>query len=261
MGQPQEIEFAWLLIAGISITFMLAVSVILFVVFYQKKLFIQQIKLKELKNIHQKNLLIVGIQVQEKERERIAHDLHDEVGATLSASKLYLSYLSDNPQVSGIAHKIETLINTASQNLRDISHNITPQNLEKFGLVSALSEISNRINSANKVKVNFCYNAEKRLDIDKELGLYRITQELLNNTLKHSEATEIDIYLEFGVRSVMFNYKDNGKGVDLKNISLDKKNGLGLQNIIGRCELWDTQIEYESELGKGFKASLRIDNK
>ena len=221
MGKQQEIEFAWLMAIGISITFLLAVAVILFVVFYQKKLFSNQLKLQQLENEHRKNMLIASVQAQENERRRIAGDLHDEVGAILSSSKLYLSHLTYNEKNTVVADKIRQLIDTATQNLRNISHNITPQNLEQFGLISALDEVCNRINQAKIIQVNLEFNQDKRLTMEQELGIYRIAQELLNNTIKHAEASEIDILLEFLPASFTFQYQDNGKGMELTEESSD----------------------------------------
>lgn len=255
MGKPQEIEFAWLMTAGISITFMLAVAIVLFVVFYQKKLFANQLKLQQLENEQRKNMLIASVQAQENERRRIAGDLHDEVGAILSSSKLYLSHLNQkNPGSSVVIDKIEQLIDKATQNLRDISHNITPQNLEQFGLVSALEEVCLRINQAKSLQVNLSYNHNKRLSIEQELGIYRIAQELLNNTIKHAKASEVMITLEFSISQFKFLYQDNGQGMQLSKDSLQNQSGLGLRNLSSRAELIKAQIDFQSKPQKGFTA-------
>lgn len=259
MDDPQEVEFAWLLISGISITFLLAIAVILFVVFYQKQLFTQQIRLQEIESEYQRNLLVATTQAQENEQKRIASDLHDEVGAVLSASKLYLTHLSDNPEIEKVGQKIRELIDTASQNLRNISHNISPQNLEKFGLISALSDMSNRINGSNQLTIHLNYNQDRRLKLEQELALYRITQELLNNTLKYANASNVVIDLEFTATDFYYNYKDDGVGVDLNSKLQEKSKGLGLRNLEGRAELLDTKVQYQSAIGEGFQASLNIE--
>lgn len=259
MGNPQEVEFAYLLISGISVTFLLAIAVILFVVFYQKQLFKQQMKMQEIEYQHQRDLLIATTQAQENEQKRIASDLHDEVSAVLTASKLYLSHLTGKSGIEKVSQKIGELIDTAAQNLRDISHNISPQNLEKFGLVSALSDMSERINESDKLKIHLNFNEDKRLELHQELALYRITQELLNNTLKYAQASEVIIDLKFRTSHFCYQYQDNGVGVDLNNISLDKKKGLGLRNMEGRAELLNSKIHYQSGVGEGFLASLEFD--
>lgn len=261
MDQPQEIEFAWLLTTGIGITFMLAIAIILFVVFYQKRLSQQQLHMQELKNEQQLQLFSVTNQVQEKERKRIAHDLHDDVGVVLSTAKLYLSHLMTQPDMQEVAQKVNQLVDTAAQSVRQISHNLTPQNLEKFGLISAISEMCRQIREAHQLEVNFEHNEEQRLDAEKELGVYRIVQELLNNTLKHAQAGEISIGLGFQPRQFSLHYQDNGSGVDLETLSKVDNFGLGLQNMIGKAEALKGQIKFQSHKGEGFQAFLSIDIK
>jgi signal transduction histidine kinase len=259
MSASKELEFLWLNVLGIAITFMLAVSVILFVLLYQRKLFAKQLELQQMGNIYQKSLLVNSIQAQENERRRIAGDLHDEVGAMLSTAKLYASSITLNHEHSELSHKIVEILDLATQNLRNISHNITPQNLEKFGLISALSENFAKINESKLLKIDFAYNLNKRLLLEQEMGLYRITQELLNNTLKHSGATAVEIRLEFRPQKLIFSYKDNGKGFDLGSMTLNHKKGLGLKNIASRAEVLQSKINFESAPDQGFNAHLTID--
>ncbi len=261
MDQPQEIEFAWLLTTGIGITFLLAVTIILFVVFYQKRLSQQQLHMRELENQQQQQLFSVTNQVQEKERKRIAHDLHDDVGVVLSTAKLYLSHLIDQPDVQEVAQKVDQLVNTAAQSVRQISHNLSPQNLEKFGLISAIDEMGKQIREAHQIQVIFDYNEEQRLALDLELGVYRIVQELLNNTLKHAQASEILITIKFEDEGLVLHYSDNGRGVDLENLSKTNNFGLGLQNMIGKAEALRGKFSLQSRPEEGFCASLYLSGK
>lgn len=258
MDQPQEIEFAWLLTTGIGITFMLAVVIILFVVFYQKRLSQQQLHMQELKNEQQQQLFSVTNQVQEKERQRIAHDLHDDVGVVLSTAKLYLSHLMNQPEAQKVAQKIDELVDTAAKSVRQISHNLSPQNLERFGLISAIDEMCKQIKEAHQIAVAFNHNEPPRLELDKELGIYRISQELLNNTLKHAQASQIALNLKFANEQLTLQYYDNGVGVDLEKLSETSNFGLGLQNMIGKAEALNGQIRLQSSQGEGFRATLKI---
>ncbi|HAS46912.1 MAG TPA: sensor histidine kinase [Microscillaceae bacterium] len=259
MDQSQEIEFAWLLTTGIGITFMLAVVIILFVVFYQKRLSQQQLHMQELENQQQQQLFSATNQVQEKERKRIAHDLHDDVGVVLSTAKLYLSHLIDQPEIQEVAQKIDQLVDTAAQNVRQISHNLTPQNLEKFGLVSAINEMCKHIQEAHQLEVKFEHNEEERLAFEQELGVYRIVQELLNNGLKHAQASEILLGVVFQPKKFILHYQDNGVGVDLENLAKTSNFGLGLQNMIGKAEVLKGQIKFQSKPANGFRASLNLE--
>lgn len=258
MDQPQEIEFAWLLTTGIGITFMLAVVIILFVVIYQKRLSQQQLRMQELKNEQQQQLFAVANQVQEKERQRIANDLHDGVGVVLSTTKLYLSHLMTQPEAQAVAQKVDELVDTAAKSVRQISHNLSPQNLEKFGLVSAIGEMCKHIREAHQIGVEFDHSELPRFPLDKELGVYRIAQELLNNSLKHAQANQITITIKFANEQLTLQYNDNGVGVDLEHLSTAHKYGLGLQNMIGKSEALQGQIKFKSKVGEGFQAVLKI---
>jgi len=259
MSASKELEFLWLNIAGIAITFMLAVSIILFILLYQRKLFAKQLELQQMGNIYQKNLLVNSIQAQESERRRIAGDLHDEVGAMLSTAKLYASSITLHKEHTELSNKIVEILDLATQNLRNISHNITPQNLEKFGLISALTENFAKINESKLLQIDFTYNLDKRLSLEQEMGLYRIIQELLNNTLKHSGATKVEISLEFRPQKLIFSYNDDGKGVDLNLMTMDHKKGLGLHSITSRAEVLQSKINFVSAPNHGFHADLTID--
>ena len=95
--------------------------------------------------------------------------------------------------------------------------------------------------------------------MEKELGLYRIIQEVINNTLKHAEATEIHIGLEFSPKTCFFTYQDNGIGVDPASLQPDTQTGLGLRNMASRAELLNTKIDYQSTPQQGFRASLTFE--
>lgn len=259
--QPEELEFIWLLLAGTVVMFLLVLTIIAFVVVYQRRFFAQKLQLKQVESEHGRELLLASIQTQENERQRIASDLHDDVGAILSTTKLYLSHLSEMQDEAGyIAKKVETLVDTAIGNLRGISRNILPHNLERFGLASAIEEICKQINDTHKLKITFNYNLEERLEIEKEIHLYRITQELLNNTIKHAGASEAFIDLFYLPEQMTLTYEDNGRGIE-KNIienDLVKNTGLGIKNITSRVELLQAKIDYIFSQNHGFKVIISL---
>lgn len=256
MDKPQETELVWLLTVTIGIMALLAVVIILFVILHQKRKLIHQITLQRLENEYHKQSLASNIQAQENERRRIAKDLHDEVGAVLSTSKLYITYLAEESSSTELAHKVEELLDVASQNLRSIAHNMTPQNLEKFGLVHTLNRMSEQISASNTIQARVYTDFEERLVFDQELCLYRIASELINNTIKHAQASEITISLCRQDQQVTFTYQDNGRGMDLENTPVEQQGGHGLQNLTSRAELLNTSIVYDSKPQQGFKASL-----
>ncbi|WP_299461632.1 ATP-binding protein [uncultured Microscilla sp.] len=250
----QEVDLIWLLSVGISSTF-----IVITIFLYQKKLCQLQLRLQELRGGQQQQILLAISQAQENERKRIAQNLHDELGVVLSTIKLYTNHLMDKSGLHSIAGKINCLIDVANQNLKVIAYNLTPQHLERFGLLSALNELFDNIRNTHQLKIQFHYDEFERLDIEKELGLYRIIHELINNTIKHSGANTVQVVLMYDSGHLDLNYQDDGVGVDLDTQKVAKQSGMGLQNILSRAQLMNVQVEFQSGAGLGFQASLQLE--
>jgi signal transduction histidine kinase len=260
--QAQGIEFIWLLMSVMIIVFLLILTIVFFVIRYQRKFFNQKIHLRQAEIENSRALLLASIQTQENERQRIASDLHDDVGAILSTTKLYLSHLSEKEnETKQLAKKAEILVDSAINNLRGISRNILPHNLERFGLASAIEEICQQINDAHKLQIVFNYNLEERLDLGTEVHLYRIVQELLNNTIKHAGANEALIDLFYLPDHLRLTYQDDGVGFnknEFDNNFMTKSTGLGLKNIASRVELLKAHIDYIFYQNSGFKVIISL---
>ncbi|WP_198145035.1 sensor histidine kinase [Microscilla marina] len=250
----QEVDFVWLLSIGISSTL-----IVITIFLYQKKLCQLQLRIKELRGGQQQQLRLAISQAQESERKRIAQNLHDELGIVLSTIKLYTDHLMDKSGLHSVASKINYLIDVANQNLKIIAYNLTPQHLERFGLLSALNELFDNIRDTHQLKIQFHYDDFERLNIEKELGLYRIIHELINNTIRHSKANNIQVVLAYKSGHLKLNYQDDGVGVDLETQKITRQSGMGLQNIIGRAKLMNAQVEFQSAVGLGFQASLQLE--
>jgi len=198
------------------------------------------------------NLIVDG---QEKERKRIARELHDGLGQLLSTIHLSLSSMDvQNKQVNSSLH----LMDQAISDVRNISHNMMPNALISSGLVPALEDMIHRINSSGKVRANFSSRVNLETDENIAVAIYRITQEVVNNTLKHSMATELSLNIESVDSKIQLNISDNGKGFETKGSK--ENDGLGLKNIHSRVDLLGGQIDIMSEPGEGtqFKIILPI---
>lgn len=241
------------------------VSIILFVTYYQRKQIQQKIAIQELKAEMQRQMLESSLEVQEVERRRIAKDLHDEVGAMLSATKMSLNQMVrkiDSTDLSTLAQQTKELLDESISQVRRISKELVPSTLEEFGLVSALDEFIQKIHVASGVL--FVLNHEgiippdKRFEKKIELTVYRIAQELVNNALKHAQANEISLILKEQNQSLIFEFKDDGKGFDIENARKDVKKGLGLKNIESRLSVVNGTFVLKSELGKGTQSFIEI---
>jgi two-component system, NarL family, sensor kinase len=224
---------------------------------------IQDQKIKELEQEKQLTAVSSIIQGQEEERSRLARDLHDGLGGLLSGIKLTLNNMTGNVILSeqnanSFTRALGQLDNAISE-MRRVAHSMMPEALLKFGLKDALNDFCEGISHAGKIKVHFqSYNFEKRLDQTVEVTIYRIIQELLNNTLKHAEATEVFVQLNQDDQHLTISVEDNGKGFDIHK--LNEAKGIGIQNVENRVAYLNGKIDIQSSEGKGTLTLIEIEN-
>lgn len=262
MVKYEEIGFLWLILIGTAVVFLLTMAIILFVVFYQRKLFGQKMNIQELKHNHQKKLLVAAIEAQEKERTRIAQDLHDEVGCVLSTLKLYVSQIKTHEVEENVGELVDQsafILDEAISKLRSISHDLIPTALEKFGLIRVLDREAEQISGAGVLKVQLDYNREHRLEENQEVNLYRILNELMNNTIKHAKASKIEIRFSFDPHQWQVEYKDDGIGLDWddeKYLS-PEIGGFGFKTIASRVEMLEAEVKITSKKESGLKFEIK----
>lgn len=201
------------------------------------------------------------IDAEMNERRRIAGELHDGVGQIFSAARMNLSGINSTISFSNQNHqhvfeKTLTLIDEGCQELRSISHTMMPEALLKKGLPEALRELVNRIDQ-NKLAINLgIFGIESRLAQSLETNIYRIIQEAIGNTIKHAEASTMDIQLGLADNKIDLTIEDNGKGFTLS--SLDSVKGIGLKNIVSRVNILNGTIDFDTQPGKGTLLAITI---
>lgn len=191
------------------------------------------------------------IQGQEKERTRIAKDLHDSMGGTFSTVKMYLSALEHNTDDANkqlLVQKSIAAIGEAATEMRQIAHNMMPEVLMRLGLTQAVRQLAENINSSGALQVTHQeFGLSERLDPIYEIALYRIVQELLNNVLKHSGATRVMVqFVKEGPR-LNISVEDNGKGIVDKGDS----HGFGMQSVRERVQSLSGNLTIDSMPGQG----------
>ena len=202
---------------------------------------------------------------QEKERRRIAREIHDGIGPLLSLSKLELDaymdeYVDQNQSLPGEKLvNIRQTLDSITNDLRDLSHHLIPRLLEEFGLFSAFKNLITKLNLSIKPKVEFYSNfgADIRFESDLELNLYRCGQELVNNAVKHAKASEILVQLIKHEQSIVLMVEDDGKGFQQHNNNLEDF-GIGLTNIETRVRTLQGAFIIESRENMGTAASIEI---
>lgn len=213
---------------------------------------------------HRKNLLLhrqsilTEITTLENERSRIAADLHDDVGPVLSGLKFRLASLEvatedDKSQIIESSKQIDDLI----QRMREISFDLMPNTLVRKGLPMAIEEFMEYCNKENKIKMQLQAGDNIHLSEHQAIHLYRIAQELIYNSMKHSGASNFIMQLKQEKESFVLTASDNGQGFDY-NMKISESSGLGLRNLLSRTELMRGKMYIESKKNVGTKYTFEI---
>jgi signal transduction histidine kinase len=240
------------------IIFFLILSVLLsgamgFLLFNRQKLK-QQNKFQTEMHLQQKNAANALLQAQENERNRIAKELHDSIGTFLSTLKLNLqSFEKKIPEQNLSSFRNNTqLIDKTSQELRKITKDLSNEALKENGLANAIYELKENINASGATQINFLTTeGAEKFDSIIELNLYRIAQELLNNSIKHSKASHITLQLIDHGDFLLLMLEDNGIGFDTGSPKHNTSSGMGLKNIKERVNFLRGTLKIESALKKG----------
>lgn len=245
-----------------SVTLILVAVFILFTVRNQNKLLRQRQQFQQAQIVHQKELLGAVIESQEAERKRIGQDLHDDVGTSLSGLRLIIEMFkpadTKDEQYIKFVSSSKSIIDKVVKDVRHISHNLSPATLGYYGLLVAIGEHCNIINQSGKLEVDITNDSILELDklaLPVSTALYRVLEELLNNTIRHSGASRANINFGGDLGVLMINYNDNGKGLPNGNQNLQK--GMGLQNIESRLLNINAEYTLEGYNGKGFHIQIR----
>lgn len=209
----------------------------------------------------EKRILKAVIQAEEKERRRLAKELHDGLGPLLSTIKMAISSLlhnNKNIQNKEILENTDYVIIEAIRSLKEISNNLSPHVLDNFGLASAIKSFSSRVSQMQPINIEFESNMfDQRIDYNVEVVLYRVVCELINNTIKHARANNIRIQLNRSNRLITLVYYDDGKGFDVtQTINSTHIEGMGLSNIFNRLNSIKATINFESEPNKGTRVVI-----
>jgi two-component system NarL family sensor kinase len=202
------------------------------------------------------------IDAEEKERIRIAQDLHDGVGQLLSAAKLNLSGLEAELQLndehkSTLFKNAMDLVNDSVKEVRSVSHSMMPNTLIKLGLASAVREFITKLSTVPNLKIDLeIVGLDERLDQQVESVLYRVIQETMNNIIRHAKANRIGLQLIRHEKELTVMIEDNGVGFDTSLIK--NSEGLGLKGIISRIEFLNGSVDFDSAVGKGTTVIIEL---
>ncbi len=207
-----------------------------------------------------RRLIEAIIQTEEVERTRIAKDLHDEIGPLMSALKIYITSFMENENIdrkNNIASHISIIIRDMIESIKNISNDMSPHILVNFGLMAAIQNISDLF--TRNIAIHLQSNIGKtRFPEIVESVVYRVIKELINNTIKHSQAHDIYISLNYSTLSLDCRYKDNGIGFDLNKYFNAPARGMGLNNIKSRIQSLGGRMDMITSPGNGFELLLSL---
>lgn len=256
-------DITYLVVVGIGVMLLMVVSVLLAVIFSQKKKNQHRLDMEKLREKQQNQLIEAAVRSEETERHRIAETLHDEVGAILSSAKLHLLGIKENSldeKDSKLYGKGKELLNDVIQKVRGISHNLHSNILKEFGLNEAIRHFVRKVtegsflNSTTDLDDNY-----KTKNPDDDISIYRMIQELINNILKYAKATEFRISSTLKEKELDIVLFHNGDGLTQEQFETLRyqKEGLGLKNIQNRIILLKGTIHFSGN-SEGYKINIHI---
>lgn len=256
-------NLSYQLMFGIIGMILLTVFVILFFVIYQRRLLQQKWNTQQLEAAYQKELLHAGVLAQEAERKRMAIELHDSIGGLLSTTKIYLSNISQeisSGQFQLFKDKALQALNENIGEIRTITNDLMPQSLENLGVVVAARDLTGKLTELKNIKVAFTNNADIRFEKDREKALFRILQELINNTLKHAAARQVAIGFYFDPRRLVVHYQEDGEGFDREVYEKEGKmrKSFGLKTMESRMAFLGGKMQYTTAPGQGVEVRLTV---
>ncbi|WP_432670677.1 sensor histidine kinase [Flavobacterium sp. SM2513] len=259
-----DIEIVYTVIYTAIAFLLMTVAVLIFVYYSRKKIIQKEIEKKDLEITYQKSMLNATILVQENERKRIARDLHDDISSKLSIISLNSHLLTSNNLSDEETKEITTNIIDVTAKVLDstrrIAHDLLPPILEEFGLHAAIEELCSAFTNGDTIAILYKNPANQSffdsIEVEKHLHIYRILQELINNSIRHGKATQIQITFATIEEEKKCVYIDNGIGFDTEELKTRK--GLGLKNIESRVNFVNGTLKISSSIGKGIHVVLNF---
>lgn len=198
------------------------------------------------------------IRTLERERKRVATDLHDDLGPLLSAIKFKITAVeATTTEDKALIEKASRHIDEALARIREISFDLMPNALIRKGLVYTIGELIPKAEKLFPVKIQFRHDVAVGLNQEMVVNLYRVILEIIHNTVKHSRATELQLELKADEKKVSFKSMDNGVGFDLEK-TIEATEGLGLKNLYSRAGVMNGEIIIDTKPGSGVLYFLEI---
>jgi signal transduction histidine kinase len=232
-----------IIVVGAVFFLLVAVGIIVLFLVYQKKQLRYLLEKEELNNQFQKELLKTRLEAQEETLNQLGIDLHDNIGQLLSSSKLLIGVAERSEAPSATLQLADETISKAIRELRSMSKSLNTKWLEKFSLIENLRAESDRITASKTIEVVLQHPPSINMLVDRQMMLFRIVQEAMQNSIKHAKASQISIVAEQKDNILEVSIGDNGKGFDVNDLTIQ---GVGVTNIRHRAQLMGGKAQWNS---------------
>lgn len=259
--QPEIAQIYQIIAVAVVAMLLMAGSIILFVLYYQKRMMQERYNRQQMELAYQRKMMEAALESQENERRRVAADLHDSIGAMLSTIRVsLLTFAKRHESESTYINESKKMLDDTIESVRRISRDLMPSTLEKFGLTQAIKEMCERFQATAALPIVFEeQGSTPDMPKSRELMLFRIVQELLNNALKHARASYIKVVLT-NTDNLKITVEDDGVGFNVAEAKSDKGTGrgLGLFNIENRARVAGASVEYLNVVPTGTRIILNV---
>jgi signal transduction histidine kinase len=253
LAEENNMNVYLLFIAGTEGMLLIAAFFLLFIYNYQKRT-VKQLEEKQLLELtHQRDMLHAIIRSQEDERKRIGMNLHDEVGTALSSLRMMIECYDVNADNS--LPQCKSVIDRVLFDMRNISHDLSPIRQGVCDFLDALEELWDSINLGGQLSVNLFISGRDALSLNENngLALYRVLSELLNNTIKHAKAKNVEIHFSAEREHLRIDYSDDGIGLPP---TIEQKKGMGIYNIESRLNMIGATYSIDQTATKGIRMHI-----
>lgn len=255
MGQT---EINLVLLTVTTIVFIFITGVILFVFQYRKRKLLHEKEKMAIEKQYKLDLLNTQIQSQQKTMQFIGSEIHDSVAQKLTLASIYsqkMEFENKYPELTEKIRKVSVIINDSLTELRHLSRTLVDTEIQKNSLQELLQKDFERINETGVCKVIFVFKTNSNISITIKSSLFRIIQECVQNSLKHSGSNIINVEIQDNTFGLNVKVSDHGKGFDYSHL---QSNGIGISNMKRRVHLIGGSFELRSELGKGTTVEIFI---
>ena len=257
--QNTKNEVVFAIIAVIIILLFLGVLFLVMLFYYNNKKVQMSKESQLMRATFDKQLLESKLEIQEQTFDMISQEIHDNVGQILSLAKVQLGIMEQKQTVDGeLLGNVKESISLAMTELRDIAKSLSSQRVQQVSLQDSIIQEIRRINRSGFIKISSdVQGTEKNIPDQDKLIAFRIVQEGLQNIIKHAEATDVKVSIRYMEDRMYITISDNGIGFNPET-ELNKREGLGLQNILRRATLVGGKAEITSKPGEGTTLQIQM---